>query len=99
MSTHNLPERASLEYLKKLAKERLVVLRKTDPGAKLARAQFETAREYGFPSWRALKNEIDRRRAPKLAEFFRACVAGESGALNELLKNDTSLVHERTPEG
>ena len=68
----NLPERASLEYLKKLAKERLATLRATSPATKLAHAQLAIAREYGFSSWGALKAEIDRRRAPNVAEFVRA---------------------------
>ena len=55
----NLPERASSEYLKKLAKERLAVLRTRNPAAKLADAQLAIAREYGFSSWRALKAEMD----------------------------------------
>jgi hypothetical protein len=56
-----LPERASFEYLKKLAKNRLDELRQLDPDAKLAAAQLAAAREHGFSSWRALKAEIDRR--------------------------------------
>ena len=60
MSPSELPERPSLEFLKRRAKERLVELRQRDPRVKLARAQLEMAREYGFPSWRALKAEIDR---------------------------------------
>jgi hypothetical protein len=36
----NLPERASYEYLKKLAKERLALLRPRNPAAKLADAQL-----------------------------------------------------------
>ena len=99
MSTRNLPARASLEYLKKLAKERLHALRTTNPATKLADAQLAVAREYGFSSWRALKAEIDRRRAPNVAEFFRACAAGDVDALQELLKNDPSLVRERNSEG
>ncbi len=99
MPAQNLPERASLEFLKKLAKERPLALRATDPGAKLAQAQLTVARGYGFPSWRALKAEIDRRRAPKLAEFFQACSAGSVDSLRELLQRDASLARERTPEG
>jgi ankyrin repeat protein len=99
MSTRNLPERPPLEYLKKLAKERLVALRATDPTAKLAQAQHAVAREHGFSSWRALKSEVDRRRAPVLAEFFRQCAAGDIGGLRALLEKDAGLVRERTPEG
>ena len=59
MSHAKLPERPSLEYLKKLAKERVVALRVIDPGATLARAQLEVAHQHGFSSWRALKAEIE----------------------------------------
>jgi hypothetical protein len=55
MSTPQLPERASLEYLKKLAKDRLRELRRTDPAAKLAAALLAVAREHGFASWRATR--------------------------------------------
>ena len=59
-----LPDRPSLEYLKKLAKDRLPELRRTDPRARLADAQLAVAREHGFTSWRTLRAELDRRRAP-----------------------------------
>jgi hypothetical protein len=66
----NLPDRASFEFLEKLAKERLAVLRAANPAATLAVAQLAIAREYGFSSWRALKAEIDRRRAPNVGAFM-----------------------------
>jgi ankyrin repeat protein/catechol 2,3-dioxygenase-like lactoylglutathione lyase family enzyme len=99
MSSSKLPERASLEYLKKRAKERLLELRRRDPRAKLSAAQLAIARDYGFPSWRALKAEIDRRRAPMLASFFAACRAGDVATLRDLLTSEPSLVRERTAEG
>lgn len=49
-----LPERPSLEHLKKEAKQRLKLLRRSDPAAKLAKAQLDVARDYGFSSWRRL---------------------------------------------
>src|SRR5215510_11922569 len=95
----SLPERASYEYLKKLAKDRLASLRERNPRAKLAEAQLGIAREYGFPSWRALKAEIDRRRAPNVAEFMRACAAGDLDGLRELFKRDLTLAHEHVARG
>ena len=95
----NLPERASYDYLKKLAKERLAVLRTGNPAAKLADAQLAIAREYGFSSWRALKAEMDLRRAPNVAEFMRACTAGDVETLRELLQNDPGLARERLAGG
>jgi len=67
MPNAKLPERPSLEYLRKLAKTRLQELRRADPEAKLADALLQIAREYGFPSWRALKARIDGYRAKKIA--------------------------------
>ena len=50
----SLPERPNLEYLKKLAKDRLPALRRANPAAKLADAQLAVAREHGFaPAARA----------------------------------------------
>ena len=74
----NLPERASYEYLKKLAKERLALLRTRKPATKLADVQLAIAREYGFSSWRALKVEI----APASAER-RPVHAGVHGRRRE----------------
>jgi uncharacterized glyoxalase superfamily protein PhnB len=67
MSNSKLPERASLEYLKKLAKDRLSELRRSDPDARLATALREVARDHGFPSWRALRAELEKRRTDKAA--------------------------------
>jgi ankyrin repeat protein len=95
----NLPERASYEYLKKLAKERLALLRTTNPAAKLADAQLSIAREYGFSSWRALKAEMDLRQAPNVTAFMRACATGDVETLRQLLQGDPSLARERLAGG
>lgn len=99
MSKSELPERASLEYLKKRAKENLIELRRNDPQAKLADAQLAIARDYGFPSWRALKAEIEHRRAPTVDAFFAACRDGDVAALRELLEREPALVRQRTSDG
>ncbi len=99
MSKSELPERPSLEYLKNRAKEQLLQLRKSDPRAKLAAAQLAIARVYGFPSWRALKAEVDRRRAPTLEKFLVACQAGDVVVLRDLLANDPGLARERHSNG
>lgn len=95
MPSSKLPERASLEYLKKLAKDRLWDLRRADPRAKLATALLAVARDHGFPSWRALKAEIEQRRAKSSARFFEACAQGDTEALHGLLANDPDLAHAR----
>jgi ankyrin repeat protein len=97
MSASKLPERASLEYLKKLAKDRLRQLRRSNPDAKLASAQLAVAREYGFPSWRALKNEVEKRQSSHVKVFFEACNKGDVEALRRLLMNDRHLVQATLP--
>ncbi|MGH7505807.1 MAG: ankyrin repeat domain-containing protein, partial [Longimicrobiales bacterium] len=99
MSTSELPDRPSLEYLRKLAKERLRALRRTQPGARLAEAQLAIAREYGFASWRALKGEVDRRTSSTADAFFAACAAGDVVVLRDLLSHEPELVRARNEEG
>ncbi|HEY5711924.1 MAG TPA: ankyrin repeat domain-containing protein [Allosphingosinicella sp.] len=55
----SLPPRASLEWLKKTARQNLRALRQTRPEAKLAEAQRDLARDYGFASWRALRAALE----------------------------------------
>src|SRR5690242_2382733 len=85
MSASKLPERASLEYLKKLAKDRLKQLRRSNPSVKLATAQLAVAREYGFPNWRVLKATIESRHASQTTLYFEACNKGDDAALRRLL--------------
>jgi ankyrin repeat protein len=54
-----LPDNPNLDWLRKAAKRRLEEMRVGNPDAHLADAQFDLARQYGFPSWRALKAHID----------------------------------------
>jgi hypothetical protein len=54
-----LPDAADLEWLRKQAKRHLTELRRANPGARLADAQFTLATQYGFSSWRALKVHVD----------------------------------------
>jgi ankyrin repeat protein len=98
MSNSRLPERASLEYLKKLAKDRLQAQRGADPRAKLATALLAVAQDHGFSSWRALKAELDQRRQNDVARFFEACTNGEVETLRRLLVNDPSLARATNPE-
>ncbi|HEV3197482.1 MAG TPA: ankyrin repeat domain-containing protein [Bryobacteraceae bacterium] len=97
MSNTKLPERASLEYLKKLAKDRLQDLRRTASHAKLADALLAVARDHGFSSWRALKAEIEQRQTSNIALFFEACGRGDVDRLRGLLANDPKLVRVSNP--
>ena len=94
MSSRALPERASLEYLKKLAKDQLRELRASDPNAKLSSAQLTVARDHGFASWRALKSEVERRHVPTLDAFFAACREGDIDRLKALLEAEPALARE-----
>src|SRR5687768_830744 len=58
-SRRHLPDRPSLEQLRKQAKEYLAELRATDPSAGLAGAQHALARDYGFESWPALVHHVE----------------------------------------
>ena len=98
-----LPSRPHLEQQKKLAKELLHAFRAGDPEAiarvrtqlpdkpsiSLADAQFVLAREYGFASWRELKEQIEKRIAaalPPIEQFKRAVRDGDAKALRRLLE-------------
>jgi ankyrin repeat protein len=98
MSNSKLPERASLEYLKKLAKDRLQELRRADPRAKLATALLAVAQDHGFSSWRALKAELDQRQKKHVALFFEACSKGDVEMLRGFLVNEPSLARGSNPE-
>src|ERR1700686_2863018 len=98
MSSSRLPERASLEYLRKLAKDRLRDLRRTDPQAKLASALLAVARDHGFASWRALKAEIEKQQAKIAGRFFAACAKGDIESLRGLLAKDPGLARTSNPD-
>lgn len=70
-----LPDRPDLDQLRRQARELLRAaadgepyavgrLRAVSPRVTLSAAQLALAREYGFPSWAALKAEVARRRSP-----------------------------------
>ncbi|HZX04245.1 hypothetical protein [Kribbella sp.] len=73
-----LPDRPSIEFLRKEAKDLLAVLRESSPGTSLAEAQRVLAGEYGERDWGALRAEVERRVAdapaapPGLAEELAA---------------------------
>ena len=54
-----LPDRPSLEQLRKQAKDHLDALRAADPSATLSAAQHALAREYGFDSWPQLVHHVE----------------------------------------
>ena len=84
----------NLEWLRKAAKSRLRVLREQRPEARLADAQLLLAREYGFPSWRALKAAVDAALAEQPARRYRVDAADEVSApwLKLVASGDVGLV-------
>lgn len=103
-----LPARANLEQQKKLAKEILAAFRRGEAEARarihaelpdklkivLADAQFVLAREYGFASWRDLKERIQAlaiEKLPPLDRFKRAVRDGDAKALRRLLETHDTV--------
>jgi ankyrin repeat protein len=97
-----LPARPDLEQQRTLAKELLAAFRNGDGDAvarvrdalpdkksvALADAQFVLAREYGFASWRELKEHVERltlETRPPVEQFKAAVGRGDARALRRLL--------------
>ena len=78
-----LPDAPNLGWLRKQAKRRLAKLRRTTPDAKLADAQYDLAREYGFSSWRALKAHVDALTVK--GQLFDAARKGDADTVAALL--------------
>lgn len=89
----SLPDAPSMEWLRKQAKRRLAELRATTPGARLADAQFDLARQYGFPSWRALKAQLDSLTVE--GRLFEAARTGDVALLEALLDEHPHGLHAR----
>lgn len=79
----SLPDAPNLDWLRKQAKRRLVELRNASPAAKLADAQFDLAKQYGFSSWRALKAHIESLTLD--GQLFDAARNGDVDRLTALL--------------
>lgn len=58
-----LPDKPSVGFLRKEAKDLLAALRESSPGASLAVAQQTLASQYGMRDWVELKSEAERRAA------------------------------------
>jgi uncharacterized glyoxalase superfamily protein PhnB len=78
-----LPAQPHIDWLKKAAKDQLDELRARDPAAKLHQAQLAVARDYGFPSWRALKAHVDARSLD--GQIIAAAKDGRADELDALL--------------
>lgn len=83
----SLPERPSLEYLKKQAKE---LLREIRPG-KLADAQRALAQEYGFANWAKLKTHVQSLNFTPAEALQQAVCDMDAGRTQELLEKYPQL--------
>ncbi len=97
-----LPARPNLEWLRKTAKDELAALRAADSTTKLADAQLNVARRYGFPSWRRLKAHVEGMPSPapepafadaEIDVFFRLVSAGELDKVRAVLDHFPALVN------
>jgi ankyrin repeat protein len=92
--TESLPDNPDIRWLRKQAKRRLEELRKEDPQAQLARAQFELAQQYGFASWRALKAHVEALTLD--GQLFDAARTGDAARLAALLDEHPARLHARS---
>ncbi len=85
--SRQLPEKPSLEFLKKQAKELL----QTMPQGKLADAQHALAHEYGFPSWVKMKAYVESL-GQSPAEALKAAVSdSDAERVRQLLRRHPEL--------
>ena len=88
-----LPARPSLEFLKKLAKQQVVALRRQGTTTSLAAVQLTLARKYGFPSWRKLKAHVEL--LERAAAAVEAISSGDTKSLKRLLSQNSNLANAR----
>ena len=89
----SLPDAPNLDWLRKQAKRHLEDLRREQPHATLADAQFALAKQYGFASWRALKAHVDALSVE--GALFAAARMGDVARLRSLLDAHPDLLHAR----
>jgi ankyrin repeat protein len=89
------PDRPSLEYLKKRAKQQVAALRRQGKTASLAETHLALARKYGFASWRKLKahvEEVERWAGSERAAAPDAVLSAFDKAMNAITNRDTSAL-------
>ncbi len=86
-----LPDRPNLRHLRDQAK----ALVRSGTAATLAAAQFQIARQYGFPSWPKLKHYVDSLEAA--GQVKQAIAAGDLERVNALITANPHL--HRGPRG
>ncbi len=91
-----LPARPNLEFLKKLAKQQVVALRRQGKTTSLAAAQLTLARKYGFPSWRKLKAHVELLEQTSAA--VQAISTGDTKSLKRLLSKNSNLANTKVDD-
>ena len=87
--SQSLPAKADVRQLRTQAKELLRSLQTTNPTAKLADAQWEIAKQYGFASWPKLVAEVE---TPALIERMKSSIErGDAEELDRLLRRKPAL--------
>jgi hypothetical protein len=85
--SRQLPEKPNLEYLKKEAKELLRGM----PQAKLADAQHQLAKEYGFATWAKLKLHVEALSQTPAEALKAAVCASDAARVQALLDRHPEL--------
>jgi len=89
----SLPDAPNLDWLRKQAKRKLAELRKANRAAKLADAQFDLAKQYGFSSWREMKAHVDSLSSD--GRLFDAAQKGDLATLTALLDQHPEKLQAR----
>ena len=95
MSDTTLPPRASLEYLRKLAKDRLAVFRQSIRTPSSHPRCLSVAQEHGFSSWRALRAGARRPSRDQSIAVLRGDRPARHSAVRQLLRDEPALIHAR----
>ena len=88
-----LPDAPNLEWLRKQAKHHLEEIRKKNPKARLADAQLDLGRRYGFKSWRGLKAHVDSLTID--GQLFDAARSGDVKKLRRIIDEHPDKLHVR----
>lgn len=85
--SRQLPQKPSLEYLKKQAKELLRAM----PTSKLADAQYALANEYGFATWAKLKSHVEALEMSPAEQLKAAVCDSDAPRLRDILERYPEL--------
>ena len=87
--SRQLPPRANFDFLKKQAKELLAKMLRTGADVRLAGAQRQLARDYGFPTWAALKAHVVQRPGLALGGTWQVNLAKSTRPADNLYRSAT----------